>query len=462
MIPDRSIHTQVYGFRSRTLDPLQIVEEHLSRIAEKNPQLNALLHLDADRVRKAGKQRRDEAAQNEFRGRLHGVLCTVRESIDVAGLPRSDGSAGSLTDSAPHSAGLVERVLNEGAIVIGKGNIAEYGKSYFTENPLYGVTNHFLDPRFSPGGSGGGDAVALASGFASFAIGADAGGSVRVPANFCGIYGMIPTPGIFTQHGLTHAAQSTSRLFRNLGVSTRTLEDLQYIYPILAAFDARDAGSVSPPVEAFEGVRQKRCLVIPSLNGIHPAPEISAALDEWADRAKARGYAVTRESPRVFEETYEPFIILAGQATLALEDLSAQLAGAPRQLDAEGRLMKGLRHRIAAELPPLSPQAIMLMWKKIDLLRAAAAELFAHYDFILSPVAATLPVLHATSKYQVGQQELQSQQVFHFATAVNALGLPAVAFPTGTSSAGFPVGLQIIGPRFSDERLLRALRLLQH
>jgi Asp-tRNA(Asn)/Glu-tRNA(Gln) amidotransferase A subunit family amidase len=158
------------------------------------------------------------------------------------------------------------------------------------------------------------------------------------------------------------------------------------------------------------------------------------------------------------EGSYSIFIILAAQALLLLEDRLSADAGSPRNLSNEGHIMQNLRARIATELPELKTTDLLRYWYQVDLLRRQIAPCFEKYDFFLAPVSASLPVPHGTASYKVGKQKLQSQEVYQFASAVNVLGLPALAFPTELSKEGLPIGLQLIGPRYSELDLIAVLR----
>lgn len=445
--------------RAGTLSSAELCEEHLKRISAMQPSINAL-HVVNDIPAREQARKCDEARQRGVPGgRLHGVFFSAKDSIDVEGLPTGHGSVHGGIPKALRSSTSAKRLQDAGAICIGKGNMAEYGKSYYTENPLSGRTNNPFDVQRSPGGSSGGDAAAIASGMASFALASDSGGSVRVPANFCGLFGLYPTRGVFSDGGASSPPAAVAALMRNTGILTRSLDDVELLLSVLSGFDNSDPYSVPwPTALAAQRPTAGRFLFFSSINGVACDPEIEAALRNTVNSLEAAGLRGEERCPAEFAASYEIFIILAGQTSLHLEDLLAKEGGSPRDFTREGGTMKNLRHRIATELPQLVPDTIVRSWARVDALRFSIASLWEHVDFIVAPVAATLAPLHGTSAYSVGSQTLQSQQVFQFASSVNTLGLPAIAFPVGISKQNLPVGLQIIGPRFSERTLISVLR----
>lgn len=456
-----SIRDLAAGMRAGQLQCPDLAEFHLKRIADLNHTVNALCLVNADHARAEARRRADEIKAGNVRGRLHGVFFTAKDSTDVAGLPTGHGAKHGQVAKAARSSTIVQRLLDEGAICIGKGNMAEYGKSYYTENPVFGRTSSPFDPARSPGGSSGGDAAALACGFASFSVVADSGGSIRVPANFSGLFGLYPTRGLLSDGHMSSPPHAISALFRRNGFLSRHLSDLEILLSATCGLDNADPYSVPPPPSAVDAqFTKKRFLYFTAMNGAECDPQIATEVRTTAAKLEALGYKGEQRCPAEFAAAFEIFIILAAQASLELEDLLAAETGTPRDLSAEGRTVQNLRHRVATELPPLTAQTVLRCWAKVDLLRVQAQKLWDDYDFVLAPVSATIPPLHDTSNYPVGAQTLPSQLVYQFASCVNVTGFPAIAFPTGMSKEKLPLGLQIIGPQFSEYCMIRLLREL--
>ena len=425
-------------------------------IAQKNPALCALAYQDQAKALARAREIDQAGSPSSTRQRLRGTTFSTRLSIEVAGMPYSTGSTSEEPLVSQNSCQIIKLLEKEGALCLGKGNIAERGKSYYTENPRYGRTNHFLDQALSPGGSGGGDAVAVATGMVDFAIGADAGGSVRVPANFCGLYGLSSTPGSLSESSTEHSPTGILKLFKSLGIFARTLDDLEIVHSVIEKFDALDPTSVSSNVR--HKTARNRFLIIDSLNGVSPVSEISAALNEATLRLTALGYVPSPLQTKLFDGLIELYVILAAQSQLLLEDTIVLREGKAPQYQKEGPHIQALRSRIAAELKPLTAEELLFRWHQLDCARIQVAQLFSEIDFIIAPVCATLPVAHNTAHYQINGTSFTTERVFQFACITNALGLPAIAIPTKPTPQGIPVGFQIIGPRFSERELFSILK----
>lgn len=456
-----SIRDLASRIRSQEITSEELAHFYLKRIGELNPVVNALCLVNEKQALAQAKERSAEIRAGTSRGRLHGIFFTAKESTDVEGLPTGHGSHHGLLKSAPRSSTIIQRLLDEGAICIGKGNMAEYGKSYYTENPVFGRTLSPYDPKRTPGGSSGGDAAGLACNFASFSVVSDSGGSIRVPANFSGLFGLYPSRGLLSDGNMSSPPHAVSALFRRNGFLSRHLSDLELLLSVTSGQDPADPASVEPPPAAIDRhFIHKRFVYFTTMNGAECDPQIAAELRRTVKMLESAGYQGEERCPAEFAGAFEIFIILAAQASLELEDLLAAEAGNPRDLAGEGRIVKNLRQRVAAELPALTSQSVLRCWAKVDILRVQAQKLWENIDFALSPVTATLPPQHDTSNYAVGAQSLPSQMVFQFASAVNVLGLPAIAFPTGYSKENLPLGLQIIGPQYSEYCMVNLLRRL--
>ncbi len=438
-----------------TLSPLQHLESQLAVIHKLNPKLNALRIVATTQA----KDRANELSQNRSPKALHGLTFSAKDHIDIKGLGRSNGCKYGANDNVAQSCAAASLLEEAGAICIGKGNQAHHGRSYFTSNRDFGTTENPYRIGYSPGGSGGGDAAALASGMCDFALGADSGGSIRVPANFCGLFGLLPTQGLISDSGLSAHSHTFRRLTRSLGPLTRSLDDLELLFRILARFDRTDAASYSSPFRSQTPEEpKKKFIYFTEMNGTSCAKEIESSLMSAVSRFEQAGYTGTALTPKIFEQCFEVFIILFGQAGLISEDLVHSLQGLPPDLANESDDLKTLRSRIASELPALTVESLFHFWHMLDSLRDQSASLFNEIDFVLAPVCAILPPPQAPRKLAIDGVEEKSENIFQFAAVPNTLNLPALAFPTEISSTGLPLGLQLIGERYHEHKLFRALR----
>lgn len=451
-----SLRGLVNQMRAGTITSSELVSSCLARIGQHNSELNAFCYINDQGALTAAKRCDQLARSGKSLGRLHGIPFSVKDHINVAGLPRSEGTRLHAISAAPTSARTVELLEAEGAICIGKSNMAEYGKSYYTENAAFGRSSNPFNLEYTCGGSGGADAAIVAQQMACFGLGADAGGSLRVPANFCGQFAIHPTHGTITSAGLLHPSSTIASMIRAFGPISHSLEDLELLWRILSQYDPNDSHSVAFPNLQTSSTR--KFLFFDSLNGFECEPEIQSALKACVKRLESLGFQAYEGAPASFAAAIEIFILIAGQAALINEDIAAANRQQPRDPLQESDLMRDLRARLAARLEPLSLERFFTIWQRCDQLRDEANKVFNEFDFVISPVAARRAMQHGTTRYQVGDREYESHQVFQFSSCINLLNLPAIAFPTGLGGDGLPLGLQIIGRRFSESTLFGILR----
>lgn len=452
----KSMRAAMLELRNGTVSPSEYCRAHLNCIKEHNPSINALRFVAEEGTLDAAHRL---VARNSSK-RLSGAIFAVKDHIDVAGMPQSLGTLRGAIGSSNHTANAVQLLLDEGALCVGKTNMPELAKSYSTENKDFGRTNNPHNLDFSPGGSSGGDAAAVASGMVDFALGADSSGSLRVPANFCGVFSLYPSLGSISHAGLSAFAHTTLSLFRSLGPITRSLDDLELIYQILCKYDPQDPNSVEMPhsqmmesMPASERRLKGRCLWFSQLGEVRADGDIEAALHESVERLKRLGFQVDCHTPEIFLQCLEPYVILGIQTSLEVDDLLGHTSPGN-----ESNNLVYLRKALEQRLPKLSVEAVLRSWHAVGLLRKHAHMLFDNYDFIVAPVCGTTVVPHGTSTYTLHGKTHETQDVFLYSSAVNILGLPALSFPTHLNAAGLPVGLQLIGPRFHDRLLIQVVR----
>src|SRR5215472_9808715 len=220
--------------RSRQISPAELVEAHLRSIDSLQPQLNAFVHLDADGARTQARAAETAVSQNQPLGSLHGIPLTIKSCIDVAGWPCHAGSL-LRKDYVPHAdAPLVARLKAAGAILVGNTNTPEFLMAYETNNLLTGKTSNPWNLAYSSGGSSGGEAAAIAAGCSMGGVGSDGGGSIRVPAHFCGISGLKPTPGRVPATGHFPSAAGAFGWIGVVGPMARTIADVRALFEVMA------------------------------------------------------------------------------------------------------------------------------------------------------------------------------------------------------------------------------------
>src|SRR4051794_10668245 len=215
--------------RAREVSALGVVQAYLERIVAVNPQINALVQITADQALDAARAADTALARSEIRGPLHGVPFTVKDVVEVAGVVSAAGLSERADFRPTADAVVVTRLRAAGAILLGKTNCPPGGGGGFTDNPVYGRTNNPYQLAYSPGGSSGGEAAAVAAGMSPLGVGSDSGGSIRLPAHFCGVAGLKPTNGRIPNTGVfNHPGGLFSDPRTQIGPLARSVEDLYY------------------------------------------------------------------------------------------------------------------------------------------------------------------------------------------------------------------------------------------
>jgi amidase len=410
---------------------LAACEAAIARIEALDGAINAVVVRDFDRAREQARDvdRRHAAG---FDAPLLGVPMTVKESFDVAGLPTTWGHAAHRDFLPADDAVAVQRLKRAGAVILGKTNVPVDLADLQSVNPVYGRTNHPLDPARTPGGSSGGSAAAVASGMVALEIGSDIGGSIRVPSHFCGIWGHKPTYGALSIDGQTMPGTDGAAIAMSvIGPMARDPDDLAVALDILSDIPLPHAPAVSP-----SGLR----LLVLTGHPVAPvAAPIVAAIDRLADAFVSAGATVERSSD-------------------LLPDLVAQFANYMRLLSVTLARGAPAEDGTVASLPDwlgmLDDQARN---------RRAWNRLFTRYDAVIAPVLGTQAYAHDDANIRdrtltidgtVGPFGYQ----FAYPGLATYPGLPATALPIG-SADGLPIGCQIITDVHQDHKAIAIARL---
>ena len=307
--------------RDGVLSPLELVDAHLRQIEKRNPSINAFVTVLAEAARDTARALERGGA----RGLLHGVPVTVKDSFDMAGLATRVGSLERPLTPAPRDATVVARLRAAGAIVLGRTNTPEMLKRYDTDNAITGRTNNPWDVERTPGGSSGGEAAAIAAMFSAGGVASDGGGSIRVPAHFCGVAGLKPTPGRIPGTGHTPSLGYPAGLVTVVGPMARTAADLRLLFSVLSGYDGQDGFSVPVPLREAT-INPMRIGVWERFYGVPVDPEIRAAVRMAAALAGDLGYTVDGFEPRGLERAPNLWNFLFSQWLDAGKDLTAEAA----------------------------------------------------------------------------------------------------------------------------------------
>ena len=409
---------------------------HLAQIETHNPALNAVITLDAERASERAREADDALARGEAWGPLHGVPFTLKDAHATAGVRTTTGFP-PLADYVPKEDGTVAgRLKAAGGILIGKTNVPVMLADFQTSNPIFGRTNNPWDTARTPGGSSGGAAAALASGMTPFEIGTDLSASIRLPAHFCGVFGLKPTERRVALTGLIPGLPGPRplRIMTSIGPMARSVDDLALLYAIIAGPDGRDTEVPPVPVEQAVniGLRDIRIAVAPSFPSTAVAAEIRAAISELAGRLS-------------------PLCRAVDEAALPALDFNQELASAGALVG----MTIGAVQPDGQEQPTTLFQYLEALDRR-DGSIVAWEQFFDQWDVLLCPpsVMTAFPHCDPGSPLQVDGQQVPYWTVSAYGALFNYTGHPAVVLPFTRDRAGLPIGVQLVGKRWSDSRLL--------
>ncbi len=432
---------------ARKVSPVEVLQAHLDRIKEINPQLNAIVTLAPDALQRA-KEAEAGVSRGNAPGPLHGVPVTVKDTIETAGLRTTSGSAMRAEFVPEHDAPAVARLKAAGAIILGKTNTAEMAMDYTTENPVFAPTINPHDPSMTTGGSSGGEAAAIATCLSPGGIGSDLAGSVRIPAHFCGIAGLKPTVGRIPGEGQFPPSTGPYSLGAVIGPMARSVSDLRLMFNVLAGIDT-------------DGLTRRVSLKGSRVawyadDGVAPVTEETRQAVEAAARTLSEaGLIVEHARPPGVELGHEFWLKLFSRASVV------QL----RQVYA-GNEEKGgdfVRWRLATadDTPAPALDDYINAWWERDRLRAELLRWMEHTPLLVTPVGATPAYKNKTLKVTVGERTMSTFRAFSYSQTCNAFDLPSVAVPAGRSLEGLPIGVQIIGRPFAEEMVLDAAAIIE-
>jgi amidase len=434
--------------REKTLSVREVVQMHLERLDAVNPGLNAVVQFDPAGSLLAADRADALLREGHPVGPLHGVPFTVKDCLEMAGWISTSGTPGRAAFRPKESATVVRRLETAGAIVIGRTNCAELCFSFETDNPIYGRTNNPYDLALTPGGSSGGEAAAIASGISAFGVGSDAGGSVRIPAHFCGLAGIRPTTGRVSGAGFFPAMHGLLEITNAIGPIARSVDDVATVLGIIGGVDLRDPltqpmPATMPPSE-IGGLR----VGILETNGVvPPTDETRYALAAAAKALGDAGCAIDIYSPAGMADLAELFVLLYGADSGAAIHKMLALSGT----SAAGPALSQFLDVLATIR--LSVADVMTMIDRWSELRRSMARIWADFDLILSPVNAQPAFRHG--------ETFAALNSFSYTYCISLLGWPAATVRAGASAAGLPIGVQIIAPPWRDDLALAGARIIE-
>lgn len=450
------------AIRLRRVSASEVTQMYLARIATHNPKLNAVVTLDEAGARERAAQADAALGRGEVWGPLHGVPMTIKDALETAGM-RTTGGHPPLAKYVPRrDATAVARLRAAGAVLMGKTNVPPLSADYRADNEIFGRTNNPWDLSRTPGGSTGGGAAAVAAGLSAFDVGSDLAASVRLPAHYCGLFGLKATEHRIPNTGHIPEPPGLARAVRHinvLGPLARSVEDLWVILKVIAGADGIEWDV--PPVPLVEPpareLRTMRFAWSTDFGGLPVTEDTKRAIEGLATVLSRLGCRVENRLPPKFDlnTAWELWgeIVIAERAATAPERVAERVAALNATLDGHplgAGSAKGATATLADYMTALTRR---------DELVTGLESFFDDFDALLCPVTVSPAIAHVPFGTPI---DVDGKQVPYFlagtayTTPFNLSGSPVVVLPLARSQGGLPIGVQMVGRRWSEPALLAA------
>ena len=453
--------------RSAELTAVQAAEAYLASIRENDPSIRAYLSVLEEKAMGQAAETDRRRARGETLSPLAGVPAGIKDNICTKGVTTTCASRMLEQFIPPYNAHVIEKLEEAGAVTLGKLNMDEFAMGSSTENSFFQITHNPRDPSRVPGGSSGGSAAAVAANEAAFALGSDTGGSIRQPAAFCGVVGMKPTYGTVSRYGLVAFASSLDQI----GPLTRDVADSAMVMDCIAGHDSRDSTSIRMDKLPYasqlgQDIRGIKIALPEEFFGEGLSEDVRKGIQLAARRFQDLGAEIVRVSmPALTHALPAYYIISSAEASSNLARFDGIRYGyrSPDYEDitslyknsrSEG-FGEEVKRRIMLGTFALSSGYYDAYYKKAlqvrTLITRDYSRIFAACDCILSPVA-------PTTAYKIGEKTANPLEMYLgdiYTVPVNIAGLPGLSMPCAAASDGMPVGMQLIGPAFSEPLLYR-------
>ena len=467
-LTERTIFEHAEALRKKEYSSVQLTQAYLEQIDKKDKTIGAYITVTADRAIESAKAFDEGRSSDSDISPLAGIPCGIKDNMCTKGIKTTCASKMLSGYIPPYSAHVVEKLEKSGAVILGKLNMDEFAMGSTTENSAFKVCRNPLDTDRVPGGSSGGSAAAVAAREAVYTLGSDTGGSIRQPASFCGVVGMKPTYGSVSRYGLVAFASSLDQI----GPITSTVLDNALVLNAIVGHDKRDATSVKRVYNDFtadikNGVKGMKIGVPEEFFGEGISDDVRKAVLAATDTYRALGAELVSVSmPSIDYALSAYYVISSAEASSNLArfdgirygyrcDDYSNIDELYRKSRSEG-FGSEVKKRIMLGTFALSSGYYDAYYKKAlqvrSLVRKDFDEAFGKCDFIISPVAPTVA-------YKIGEKTGDSLQMYMgdaYSVPVNIAGIPALTLPCGIGEGGMPVGMQLIGPAFSEGLLYRA------
>lgn len=462
-----SISETVEKIKNGEINAVDLVSEHLKRANDINGDINAFITILDDAIEKAKEldekiKNKDESVMNK---KLLGITFTVKDLYLVEGTRTTFASKLMEDFIAPYTSTVVKKCLDEGAILIGKCNCDPWGFGGSGENSGYGPTKHPLDFSRTPGGSSSGSAASMLAGVGYFSLGTDTGGSVRLPASFCGIYGLKPTYGRNSRYGIGAMGSS----FDTPGFFARHIEDVKLLEGIMEGRDKNDATTYEIPEVKPEEPTKLKIGIPKEYYGEGLNPEVRKAIEEKIEGLKLKGYEIKEVSIPSTEYGLGVYYILVPSE---ISSNRARYDGVrygkkvsdnyeENMVESRSKFFEDeVKRRIMIGTYSLSAgyadQYYKVASKVRTKLKHEFAKVFEDVDILIAPVS---PV----TAFKLGEKSSEPLQMYLvdvYTVTANLVGIPSLSVPVGKDSTGMPIGMQIMGRKWEEDKIFELAEIL--
>ena len=434
------------ALREKTVSSVELASDSLRRIAALDPKLKAFITVTAELAKSQAQQADHELAGGKDRGPLHGIPIAVKDVFCTQGIRTTCGSKLFAGHIPEHDAAVVKRLRAAGAVIVGKTNMHELAYGVTSANPHFGTVRNPWDLERIAGGSSGGSGSAVAAGLVPMAMGSDTGGSIRIPASFCGTVGLKPSFGRVSRYGVLPLDFSLD----HMGPLTRCVRDAALTLNVLAGFDPRDETCSRRSVEPYLpsepiSIQGLRIGLPENFYFERISPSVADAVRHAARLAEDTGaVVVSLRVPDIAQLNTIGRIILLSEASATMERyLHRREDFGPDVLALvdQGRLLPATDYINAQRVRRVLQQEFHAVWKQVDCLFTPT-----------TPTSA--PKIGQSTIDLDGEEDVRIAST-RLARGVNVLGLPALSLPCGFDETGLPIGLQIIGPSFREALILK-------
>lgn len=461
--------------RNKEITSRQIVESFLSQIQKRNSAINAVVVLNEAEALKQADRADQMLARGESLGALHGVPITIKDTYLVKGMRATAGYLPLKDHVAAEDAVPVKLLKEAGAIILGKTNTTTLAMDMQTVNPIFGTTNNPWDVTRTPAGSSGGCASALASGMTSLSIGSDLAGSIRLPASFCGVYGLKPTHGVISMEGHIPPVPGQVNGFRTLAVPgplARSVDDLALALNILSQPNQHDrkVAPLLPDDGKAIDISKLKIAWTDNLGGVPVSGEIKTKLEAYVNKLAAAGAKVVKTEPQGmdYNEIWELWSSFVGmQSNLDMSNFMRAIGDF---------FSKGTVKNIPMHRKIVGPISVKKLMQALELQSKYITKMdnfLSEYDVWLCPVSSTTAFKHHAHTGMFGDFRIYNNPISvdgkdvhyyvatqSYTTIFTATDSPVVSMPVGLVESGLPVNVQVVGKRYNDHRLLRVAKVL--